>query len=155
MSKHFASILLLAGIFALASTTLQADTIIQGGVSYTFTAGEADGGGVFDEILSIDTTGATVSGTLSSFSVQFTGASNVVLESVSSNAGSWSVLGKGPNTANGCNINGSGNHWCASGSTITMTKGGADDSIYNFVFDVTMPSGTAPTRSDRTRPGIS
>ena len=111
-----------------------ADTISAGGVSYTFTAGEVDGGGVFDVILVIDTTGATTSGTLSSFSVQFTGATLVSLES--SPAG-WSVLGQGPNTPSGCNINGAANLWCSSGPDITVPGG-----VYTFVFDVTMPDGT-------------
>ena len=149
MYKKLIPISMFVAMLALATTPVQADTITQGGISYTVTAGEVDGGGVFDANLTINTTGATVSGSLSSFAIQFTGATNVTLESVSANAGSWSVQGMGPNNPGGCNINGSGNHWCSSGSPITVTAGGAGDDVYTFVFDVTMPVGTPlPTQSD-------
>jgi len=116
-----------------------ADTITQGGISYTLTPGEVDGGGVFDVVLVIDTTGATSSGTLSSFAVQFTGATLVTLET--SPVG-WSVLGTGPSSQNGCQLN-PGNFWCSAGPGITVPGG-----VYTFVFDVTMPNGTPlPTDS--------
>jgi hypothetical protein len=131
--------LLISGAFvalfglALAGSA-KADTISAGGVTYTFTDGEVDGGGVSDVILVIDTTGATASGSLSSFSVQFTGASNVTLET--SPAG-WSVLGQGPNNPSGCNINGSANLWCSEGPAIAVNAGGSGDGTFTFVFDVT------------------
>jgi PEP-CTERM motif len=128
----FASIFV--AVLALASAPVHADTTCSGGVCYTFTTGEADGGGVFDVNLAITTAGASISGTLSSFSVQFTGATNVALES--SPAG-WSVLGQGPNTPSGCNINGSANLWCSAGPAISVPDGTID-----FTFDVTMPAGT-------------
>jgi hypothetical protein len=141
MYKKLVPLFLIAAIFALFSIPLKADTITQGGISYTFTAGEADGGGVFDVNLAINTSGASISGTLSSFAVQFTGATNVTLETGPTG---WAVQGQGPSTANGCNINGSANHWCLSGPTINVPGGTS-----NFVLDVTMPAGTAlPTQSD-------
>jgi hypothetical protein len=115
----------------------KADTVAAGGVTYTFTSGEADGGGVFDVILTIDTAGATTSGTLSSFAVQFTGSS-VTLES---GPAGWSIQGQGTNNPGGCNINGSANHWCLSGPAIDVPAG-----IYTFVFDVNT-GGSAPTTS--------
>jgi len=128
----FASIFV--AVLALASAPVHADTTCSGGVCYMFTTGEADGGGVFDVNLAITTAGASISGTLSSFSVQFTGATNVALES--SPAG-WSVLGQGPNNPSGCNINGSANLWCSAGPAISVPDGTID-----FTFDVTMPTGT-------------
>jgi len=92
----------------------------------------------------IDTTGATASGVLNSFSVQFAGASDVTLQSVPPNTGSWVVEGLGPNTANGCNINNQADHWCVDGGSITVTSGGPG-ATYTFVFDVKI--GSAPTAS--------
>jgi hypothetical protein len=141
MYKKLIPVLMLIAILGFASSSAKADTITQGGISYTFTAGEADGGGVFDVNLAINTSGATISGTLSSFAVQFTGATNVMLESAPTG---WAVQGQGPNNPGGCNINGSANLWCSSGPSISVPGG-----TYNFVFDVTMPAGTPlPTQSD-------
>jgi PEP-CTERM motif-containing protein len=133
---------ILAVTLAFASTPAQADTTSAGGVTYTFTSGEADGGGVFDVVLTIDTTGATASGTLNLFSVQFGGATAASLESVSANAGTWSFTGLG-NTQQ-C---GTGNlpFFCFQGSDITITSGGPGD-VYTFTFDVT--AGSAPTDAD-------
>ena len=124
----------------------KADTVSQGGINYTFTSGGSDGSGGFLVDLTIDTSGAAISGNLSSFSVQFTGATNVAVSStVTGDTGeTWSTLGQGPNNPTGCNINGSANLWCsaASGAGISVPGG-----TYVFVFDVTGLS-SAPTESD-------
>lgn len=141
MYKRMIPFFLLLVAVVFTGIPAHADTITQGGISYTFTAGEVDGGGVFDVNLAINTSGAAISGTLSSFAVQFTGATNVTLESAPTG---WTVQGQGPNNPGGCNINGSANLWCSSGPTINVPGG-----TYNFVFDVTMPAGTPlPTSSD-------
>jgi PEP-CTERM motif len=131
-------------LFTLGAQPARADTITVGGVSYTFSSmvDGSDPSNVYDVILTIDTTKAMASGTLSSFAVQFTGATNVAIESVSDNAGVWSAPRTGPNSANGCMSN-PGNHWCASTATgLTVTAGGSNNGVYAFVFDVTMPNGT-------------
>jgi hypothetical protein len=127
----------LAGIAA-------ADTVSAGGVSYTFTSLGSDGSGGFLISLTIDTSGATASGVLTSFAVQFTGASDVDLVPPLPSGGNWVVEGRGPSTNNGCNINLSGNHWCVDGGGITVTAGGPGDT-YTFVFDVKI--GSEPTAS--------
>jgi len=121
-----------------------ADTVEAGGVTYTFTSGGSDGSGGFLVNLVIDTSGATVSGVLNSFSVQFTGASDVTLPTFPSATGNWTVEGQGPSNPSGCNINGSADHWCVDGGSITVTAGGPGDQ-YTFVFDVKVAS--APTVS--------
>ena len=135
----FATLLALA-CFGFAGTA-NADSTTAGGVVYTFTSGEDDGGGVFDVVLTIDTTGATASGTLSVFAVQFGGSTNAVLESQTNTSG-WSVVG--PGNVNQC---GTGNlpFWCVSGGSIGVTSGGPG-AVYTFTFDVTAPS--APTDGD-------
>src|SRR5713101_2679428 len=113
---------ILAVTLAIASTPAKADTTSAGGVTYTFTSGEADGGGVFDVVLTIDTTGATASGTLTTFAIQAgPNATGAALESVSSNAGTWSFSGFG--NVNQC---GTGNlpFLCFQGDAITVTSGG-------------------------------
>jgi PEP-CTERM motif-containing protein len=134
---------ILAVTLAIASTPAKADTTSAGGVTYTFTSGEADGGGVFDVILTIDTTGATASGTLTTFAIQAgPNATGAALESVSSNAGTWSFSGFG--NVNQC---GTGNlpFFCFQGDAITVTSGGPGD-VYTFTFDITAPN--APTDGD-------
>jgi len=137
----FASIF--AAVLALASAPVQADTTCAGGVCYTFTNVESDGCGVFDVSLTIDTTGATASGTLTVFAVQLgdTSTTNVSLESQTNTSG-WSVAG--PGNVNQC---GTGNvpFWCVNGGAITITSGGPGN-VYTFLFDVTAPS--APTQGD-------
>jgi hypothetical protein len=133
--------LLCFGLAGIAS----ADTVSAGGVSYTFTSAGPDGSGGFLVSLVIDTTGATADGVLNSFSVQFTGASNVTLNTIPPSTGNWIVEGMGPNTATGCNINGSADHWCVDGGSITATSGGPG-ATYTFIFDVTV--GSAPTASE-------
>jgi PEP-CTERM motif len=123
--------LTLAAMTVLAPQSAKADTTTAGGVSYTFTTTGTD-----TVELVIDTSGATTTGTLSSFSVQFTGATGVSLASSPGNA--WAVQGQGPNNPGGCNINGSANLWCSSGPAVSVPDGTLD-----FVFDVTMPGGVA------------
>ena len=134
---------LLASMFFGFATVGKADVTSAGGVTYTFTSSGDDGAGVFDVTLVIDTTGATASGNLSHFSVQFTGASSVTLDS--SPDGTWSVLGQGPNNPSGCNINGSADHWCLSTSAggINVTAGGPGGQ-FTFEFDVNMGSLPLP-----------
>jgi hypothetical protein len=121
----------------------KADTTSAGGVTYTFTSGGSDGSGGFLVVMTVDTTGATASGTLSSFAVQFTGATNVSFSSISANAGSWDAIIQGNNGGNTCTLNQNTNFWCSNSSSggITITSGGPGD-VYTFVFDVT---GVNPT----------
>jgi PEP-CTERM motif len=120
-----------------------ADSLTKDGIVYTFTSGEADGGGVFDVVLTIDTTNAGDAGTLSVFAVQFFSsgntATNVVLESQTNTSG-WSVVG--PGNVNQC---GTGNlpFWCVSGGSISVPGG-----VYTFTFDVTAAGGVAPDLAD-------
>jgi hypothetical protein len=122
----------------------KADTTSAGGVTYTFTSAGTSATGFLVQ-LDIDTTGATADGTLNSFAVQFTGATNVALSSFPSGTGNWVVEGQGPNTPAGCNINGSANQWCVDGGSISVTAASGDGAVYTFVFDVTI--GSAPTES--------
>src|SRR5215470_1976256 len=104
--------------FGIAGTAM-ADTTSAGGVTYTFSSSGPDGSGGFLVTLEINTTSATADGTLNSFSVQFTGASNVALvPPLPSGTGNWIVEGQGPNNPSGCNINGSANLWCIDGGSI-------------------------------------
>jgi len=121
----------------------KADTTSAGGVTYTFTSGGSDGSGGFLVVMTVDTTGATASGTLSSFAVQFTGATNVSFSSISANAGTWDAIIQGNNGGNSCTLNQNTNFWCSNSSSggITITSGGPGD-VYTFVFDVT---GVNPT----------
>ena len=134
--------IVLAGVAKADSCTTASNSVTCGGVSWTFTSGETDSPGVFDEVLTVDTTGATESATLTKFAVQFftggTTATNVVLESMTNTSG-WSVVGNG--NVNQC---GTGNlpFWCVSGGSITVPNG-----VYTFTFDVTAASG-APTVGD-------
>jgi hypothetical protein len=136
----FAALLAFA-TFGFANSA-KADTTSAGGVTYTFTSGGPDGSGGFDVFLTIDTSNATASGTLNSFSVQFTGATNISLVSSPAGTGAWTVAGMGPNTGNGCNINGSADHFCINGGSIGVTAGTAGGT-FTFEFDVT--GGGNPT----------
>jgi hypothetical protein len=135
----FASIFV--AVLALASAPVHADSFTADGITYTFTSGEADGGGVFDVVLTIDTTGALDPGTLSVFAVQFftsgVSATNVTVESMTNTSG-WSVVGNG--NVNQC---GTGNppFWCVNGGSITVPDG-----VVTFTFDVT--ASGAPTDAD-------
>ena len=137
---------LAATLFCLAfATSSKADTTSAAGISYTFTSSGTDASGVFDVTLTIDTSGAIASQNLSSFSVQFTGATSVTMESASS--GTWTVLGKGTNTGQSCNLNKKANHWCAdtTGGGIDVMAGGSG--VFTFVFDVDMGNLPLPTET--------
>jgi hypothetical protein len=143
MTRKILTILALAVLALCFSVPAQADSTTAGGVVYTFTSGEADGGGVFDVVLTIDTTGATASGTLDTFAFQAgPGATAAAIESVSSNATGWTVTGLG--NVNQC---GTGNlpFFCVQGPAITVTSGGPGD-VFTFTFDITAPN--APTDGD-------
>jgi len=139
----YAALMAMLVCFVFAASS-KADTTSAGGVSYTFTSSGTDASGVSDVTLTIDTTGAVASQNLSSFSVQFTGATSVTVES--SSAGTWNVLGKGTNTGQSCNINKHADHWCAdtTGGGINVMAGGSG--VFTFVFDVDM--GNLPLPSE-------
>src|SRR2546427_4342020 len=122
----------------------KADTTSAGGVTYTFTSGEADGGGVFDVVLTIDTTGATASGTLTKFAVQFGGSTNAVIESLSANTSGWSVVG--PGNVNQC---GTGNlpFWCVSGGALLGTPPRPGAGLIFSILCSTPPRPPAPRNS--------
>jgi hypothetical protein len=142
MKKVLKSLTVLALLcFGLAAVA-KGDTTSAGGVTYTFTSAGTSATGFLVQ-LDIDTTGATADGTFNSFSVQFTGATNVTLASFPGGTGNWVVEGLGPNTPSGCNINGSANLWCIDGGSISVTAASGDGAVYTFVFDVTV--GSAPT----------
>ena len=137
----FTALLALAS-FGFASNAL-ADSTSAGGVVYTFTNGGSDGSGGFLVTMTVDTTGATASGAMTSFAVQFTGNTGVSFQSISANAGSWSALIQGNNGGNTCTA-GNANFVCSNGTPgITITSGGPGD-VYTFVFDV-QGLGSAPT----------
>jgi hypothetical protein len=122
----------------------KADTTSAGGVTYTFTSGGSDGSGGWLVIMTVDTTGATASGTLSSFAVQFTGATNVSFSSISANAGTWDAIIQGNNGGNSCTLNVNTNFWCSNSTSggIGITAAPGDGDVYTFTFDVT---GVNPT----------
>jgi len=144
-------VLVFAALIAMASFgfagVAKADTSA-GGVVYSFTNSGSDGSGGFLVTMTVDTTGATASGTFVSFAVQFTGATNVSLFSVSANAGglaNWSAMIQGNNGGGSCSAS-PANFWCSNAvSGITVTSGGPGD-VYTFVFDVT-GVGSAPTET--------
>jgi len=130
----------------------KADSTTAGGVVYTFTNDGSDGSGGFLVTMTVDTTGATASGAMTSFAVQFTGNTGVAFESISSNAGSWSTPIQGNNGGNTCNA-GSSNFVCSTGTPgITITSGGPGD-VYTFVFDVSGLSGAPTTTHIQTDQG--
>jgi hypothetical protein len=141
-------ILIFTALLALASfgfaSNAQADSTSAGGVTYTFTSDGSDGSGGFLVTMSVDTTGATATGNMSSFAVQFTGATSVSLSSVSANAGTWATMIQGNNGGNTCTA-GNANFWCSMSTSggIAITSGGPGD-VFTFVFDVT-GVGSAPT----------
>jgi hypothetical protein len=141
-------VLVVTALLAFASFAsagvAKADTISSGGVTYTFTLGENDGGGVWDVILDINTSGALSSATLTAFSIQFdNNKQNVSLES--GPGGPWINEGLGTSTGQGdCQANGNANHWCFDGGSLSIAPGGG---TFTFVFDVTT-GGSAPTQAD-------
>jgi hypothetical protein len=144
MKNALRSLAILAVLCSGLAGIVSADTVSAGGVSYTFTSLGSDGSGGFLVSLTIDTTAATASGLLTSFAVQFTGATDVDLVPPLPVGGNWTVEGMGPSTANGCNINNSADHWCVDGGGIPVSAGGPGDT-YTFVFDVKIAS--EPTTS--------
>jgi hypothetical protein len=141
-------ILIFTALLALASfgfaSNAQADSTSAGGVSYTFTSDGPDTSGGFLVTMTVDTTGATASGTLGSFAVQFTGATSVSLFSVSANAGTWASMIQGNNGGNTCTA-GNADFWCSASTSggIAITSGGPGD-VFTFTFDVS-GVGSAPT----------
>lgn len=138
-----AVVVILAGF---ASFSTKADSISVAGVNYSLTQvapGQVD--------LTVDTTGASTSTpVLTSFSIQFTGATGATIDSATSsgNIGTWSFIGNDPNnpdvpgSSTNCNTkSGSANFFCFQGGPLAV--GGAGD-IYTFEFDVT---GTFDTTS--------
>jgi PEP-CTERM motif-containing protein len=141
------TIILAALMLALAfsfSSVAKADTTSAGGVTYTFTNAGSDGSGGYLVDLTIDTTGATASGTLNLFSIQlFDGSTSITNATITSGPTGWAVSGFG--NTNHC---GSGHlpFICSQGPGITVTSGGPGGT-YTFVFDVTGIPG-APTNAD-------
>jgi hypothetical protein len=141
--------ILLTALVAMAAFgfagVAMADSTSAGGVSYTFTNDGSDGSGGFLVTMTVDTTGATADGTFSSFAVQFTGATNVSLSSVSANAGTWSTVVQGNNGGNTCTP-GMSNFWCSNSTSggLPITAVSGDGGVFTFVFDIT-GLATAPT----------
>jgi hypothetical protein len=148
-SKNMKKVLIFTALLALASfgfaTNAKADTTSAGGVTYTFTSDGSDGSGGFLVTMAVDTTNATADGTLSSFAIQFTGATGVSFSSVSANAGTWAAIIQGNNGGNTCTLNTNTNFWCSSSTPgIPITAAPGDGGVFTFVFDIT-GLATAPT----------
>ena len=149
-------VLILTALLAIASIGFagiaKADSTTAGGVVYTFTNDGSDGSGGFLVTMTVDTTGATASGAMTSFAVQFTGNSGVTFQSISANAGSWSSPIQGNNGGNTCNA-GKSNFVCSTGTPgITITSGGPGD-VYTFVFDISGLSNAPTTTHIQTNQG--
>src|SRR5215471_12070739 len=113
----FAALIALAS-FGFAGVAKADSTASAGGVVYTFTNSGSDGSGGFLVTMTVDTTGATASGAMTSFAVQFTGNTGVSFQSISANAGGlagWSALVQGNNGNNNCTA-GMSNFVCSNGS---------------------------------------
>ena len=142
-----ASIMLAALCFGLSSVA-RADSFNAGGVIWSFTNSGSDGSGGFLVALTVDATNPSASGTLNHFSIQISdatnNATNVSLNSTSSNATNWVLAG--PGNANHC---GTGNlpFICFMGDPITITSG-ANSGTYMFVFDVTAGLSGTPVDGD-------
>ena len=144
-------VLVFAALIAMASfgfaTVAKADSTSAGGVVYTFTNSGSDGSGGFLVTMTVNTTGATATGSFNSFAVQFTGASSVSFSSISANAGGlggWSAMVQGNNGGGTCNP-GQANFWCSNAvNPISVAPGGGD--TYTFVFDV-KGVGSAPSET--------
>src|SRR5262245_53883315 len=143
-------VLVFAALIAMASFgfagVAKADSTSAGGVVYTFTNSGPDGSGGFLVTMTVNTTGATASGSFNSFAVQFTGATSVSFQSISANAGNWSAIVQGNNGGGTCNP-GQANFWCSNQTDggIPVTSGGPGD-VYTFVFDV-KGVGSAPSET--------
>ena len=146
-------VLVLAALIAMASFgfagVAKADSTTAGGVVYTFTNSGSDGGTGFLVTMTVDTTGATADGNFVSFAVQFTGATNVSLSSVSANAGglgNWSAMIQGNNGGGTCSAS-NANFWCSNATNgIGVTSQSGDGGVLTFVFDVT-GVGSAPSET--------
>ena len=143
MKKTLITLLAVAAMVAL-SQPVKADTVTQGGVSYTFSSSQdgSDGANTYDVTMVVDLSGAVQGGTFNAFAVQFTGATNVAWEDAGGTSG-WSAFAQGTSTGpapGDCNINGNANAWCTDGANIGFTTGNSQ--TYTFIFDVTMPNGT-------------
>jgi len=140
MKKVLIYMTLLAVVAFGFAGVAKADSTSAGGVVYTFTNSGSDGSGGFLVTMTVDTTGATANGTFNSFAVQFTGASNVSLSSVSANAGglgNWSTMIQGNNGGGTCSAS-NANFWCSNATTgIGVTSASGDGGVLTFVFDVT------------------
>jgi hypothetical protein len=148
----FAAIALLS-----AGTSASADslnTLTSGGDVYTLNQVGPVGPDTYLVDLTVDTTGAVTSTpVLSSFDIQFLGATSVTIDPTasSSNIGSWSFIGHVastflyyPSLSTECvtTINEGPNDWCFQGGPLAV---GAAGDTYTFGFDITMPSGTPAT----------
>ena len=128
--------------FGLAAVA-KADSTSKGGVVYTFTLTGTSATGFLVQ-LEIDTTGATADGTLNSFALTFSGASDVALVSFPGGTGSWVNEGNAVSDATGCNTSSDPQFtWCFDGGGIEVTSASGDGGKFDFVFDVTV--GSAPT----------
>src|SRR5262249_470025 len=121
----FAALIAMASIAFAGSAkadTCPASSVCSGGVVYTFSVLEDDGGGVFDVQLVSDPTNATATATMTAFSVQFdNNKQSVTLES-----GPGSFVGEGLGTSTGqgtCNTNGNPNHYCFDKGSLTIGPG--------------------------------
>ena len=146
-------ILMLVTVLALSlglSAVVKADTcptssVCSGGVVYTFSIGENDGGGTFDVIMDIDATNASGSATMTAFSIQFNDNKSDTVSIETAPGGPWTAEGLAPSTGQGnCNTKaGNANHWCFDGGSLPIGPGDK----FEFVFDVTTGGG-APTFAD-------
>src|SRR5262245_50362972 len=115
MKKALLGTMILALLCFAFAGVAKADSTSAGGVVYTFTNSGSDGSGGFLVTMTVDTTGATATGSFNSFAVQFTGASSVSFSSISANAGGlggWSAMVQGNNGGGTCNP-GQANFWCS------------------------------------------
>lgn len=136
----------LAGAANADTCASSSNCLATGGVTFTFTSGGPDGSGGF--LVNMIVSGNSVSSidVLNSFSLQISsGGTFGTVSGVTgpSGTGFWIVEGLGPNTANGCNVNGNANHWCIDGGGIAFPASGT----FTFVIDVTGLPG-APDAAD-------
>jgi len=146
MIKRILGVVVVVILAGFASVSTKADSISVAGVDYSLTQ---VGPGQVD--LTVDTTGASTSTpVLTSFSIQFTGATSATIDPATSsgNIGTWTFIGNDPNnplvagSSTACNTkSGSANFFCFQGGPLAV--GGAGDT-YTFEFNVT---GTFDTTS--------
>ena len=149
MKKVFmlATVLVLSlGLSAVTKAdTCPASSVCSGGVVYTFSIGENDGGGKFDVIMDIDATNASASATMTAFSIQFNDNKSDSVSIETAPGGPWTSEGLAPSTGQGnCNLSAqNANHWCFDKGSLSIGPGDK----FEFVFDVTT-GGSAPTFAD-------